>query len=71
MPTPTRPTVGSNHAILNATASLELHGRALLARLSNSPFWGPRRLPGLRSRSMTKPLAPDALAQLFFDAHTY
>ncbi len=34
-------TVGSNHAMLNATASLELHGRALLGRPSNSPFWGP------------------------------
>ena len=34
-------TVGSNHAILNATASLDLHGRTLLARPSNSPFWGP------------------------------
>ena len=34
-------TVGSSHAMLNATASLELHGRTLLGRPSNSPFWGP------------------------------
>jgi 3-hydroxy-9,10-secoandrosta-1,3,5(10)-triene-9,17-dione monooxygenase len=34
-------TVGSNHAMLNATASLELHGRTLLERPSNSRFWGP------------------------------
>ena len=34
-------TVGSSHAMLNATASLELHGRTLLGRPPNSPFWGP------------------------------